>query len=247
MSRSSFKQCTLCAKQSGGVDDAVAAPVVREGVLNKKGKSFPYNSSARRFVLTDECLERFDPKTNQSKGKLLFTADRRHCFVRKEAKPAHSFTVVCGEEEHLLQAASVIEREEWVTDIRCCLQRLQARVLVLGPAGPSTADEDTIEGIADNIVQPILYNLRDKTLTIGGKTIKKGDQVKGAAYVLNNEDKPEKKFFDATFHECGLNRGISDSQYRIKSIIFNYTSSPPPLVRLMDDVKLFCEINGFIS
>jgi hypothetical protein len=94
---------------------AALLAAAREGLLKKKGKSFPYSSSVRRFVLTDEYLERFDPKSGQSKGKLVFAAG---CSVREEAKPANSFTVACGGEEHLLQAASAAERAEWVADVK---------------------------------------------------------------------------------------------------------------------------------
>ena len=95
----------------------------REGLLKRKAQTFPYRLLESRFVLTDECLERFDPKSGQSKGKLLFAAGG--CSVREEAKPANSFTVACGGEEHLLLAASAAERAEWVADIRWRLERPQ--------------------------------------------------------------------------------------------------------------------------
>jgi hypothetical protein len=82
-------------------------------------------------VLTDTSLEHFDPKSGQSKGKLLFAAGgfaAEGCSVREEAEPAHSFTVACGGEEHLLLAASAAERAEWVADIRWRMERPQREV-----------------------------------------------------------------------------------------------------------------------
>ena len=46
--------------------------------------------------------------------------------MREEAKPAHGFTVACGGEEHLLQAASAAERAEWVKDIRWRIEKAAA-------------------------------------------------------------------------------------------------------------------------
>jgi hypothetical protein len=104
------------AEKAAAEKAAALLATAREGLLKKKGKSFPYNSSTRRFVLTDEYLERFDPKSGQSKGKLVFAAGAS--FVLREVKPANGFTVACGGEEHLLQAASAAERAEWVADFR---------------------------------------------------------------------------------------------------------------------------------
>ena len=105
--------------------------------MSRKGHSFPYNSSTRRFVLTDEYLERFHPKSGQSKGKLLFAAG---CSVREEAKPANSFAVACGGGvQHLLQAASAAERTEWVADIRWRMERPQREAQATAEAAEAKA------------------------------------------------------------------------------------------------------------
>jgi hypothetical protein len=97
---------------------------MREGLLKRKGDSFPYNWSIRKFALTDSKLERFENKRGgASKGSSVFVAGA--CSVR-EADEANVFILVCGGKETKLKAASAGERAEWVADIRQRMGKLEA-------------------------------------------------------------------------------------------------------------------------
>ena len=88
----------------------------KAGLLRRKGHSFPYNWSGRRFVLTDAKLERFDPKTGASKGSIVF-GSQAACSVRSAAE-ANVFIVVCSAgQETRLKADSAADRAAWVADI----------------------------------------------------------------------------------------------------------------------------------
>jgi hypothetical protein len=93
----------------------------REGTLARKGDVWPYNYSARFFVLSDDKLERFARRGSASKGALVFSAGA--CSVRWAAE-ANTFIVVCDGKETKLKAASEAERAKWVTDIK---QRMAER------------------------------------------------------------------------------------------------------------------------
>jgi hypothetical protein len=113
--KAAYERRAAEATAEGRAQKAAAAllAAAKQGLLNRKGTVFPYNWSVRRYVLTDEYLERFDPKSGQSKGKLLFAAG---CSVCTAVKPANSFIVRCGGKEDLLQAASAAECAEWVEE-----------------------------------------------------------------------------------------------------------------------------------
>jgi hypothetical protein len=101
----------------------VRAPILaRMGELRMRAKSFPYSWSSCEFVLTDEYLERFDPKekgrAQRAKGAIML-ADGP--LAGPLGKPEFAFTVG----DTTLQAASEAERAEWVSDIN---RRIMAAV-----------------------------------------------------------------------------------------------------------------------
>jgi hypothetical protein len=87
----------------------------KKGTLRRKGAIIPFNWSGRDYVLTDNGLERFHPKTGASKGIILFASGA--CSVRN-SNDENGFIVVCGQTETRLKAASAADRADWVADIQ---------------------------------------------------------------------------------------------------------------------------------
>jgi hypothetical protein len=96
-------------------------------MLSRKGHVFPYNWSARQIVLTDEKLERFDIKSEASKGSLVFGPAFGPGIgsVRASSEP-NEFIVVCGDKNTRFKAASATEQAEWVDAIQQCIDQAAA-------------------------------------------------------------------------------------------------------------------------
>jgi hypothetical protein len=107
---------------------------VGEGLLMRKGDSWPYNWSARLFKLSPGKLERFETKAGGAfKGTLLFSPGA--CSVRAAAA-VNVFIVVCDGKETKLKAASVAERAEWIAAIQQCIGDVEAAEAAAKAAAP---------------------------------------------------------------------------------------------------------------
>jgi hypothetical protein len=104
------------ARKVAAEKEAALKATAREGLLQRKGTTVPWNWTTRRFVLTDEYLERFDPKTGESKGRLVFGKAGR-VLVNYEKGDTRFAITHGGGERMLLAATSAAERESWVKDL----------------------------------------------------------------------------------------------------------------------------------
>jgi hypothetical protein len=137
-------QAQMAAEKIAVAAAAAATRPNLEGNLKRKGDSVPFNWSLRRFVLTDEKLERFDPKTGASGGSLALSVGSS---VREQPKPPNSFTVTSGGKAWLLQATSAAERAEWMAAIEW--RANERPQMVVAAAEARAAAEEAAEAADD--------------------------------------------------------------------------------------------------
>jgi hypothetical protein len=101
----------------------VAAPSVRacqlpprEGLLRRKGTSFPFNWTVRRFVLKGTELERYDPKTGQHKGTIWLGRSVSCVYAGAGVGAGTEFTV--GAERLDASTLHSGTTSQWVADIQ---------------------------------------------------------------------------------------------------------------------------------